>query len=124
MGQGVLGGQRQWKREQREGKGKSEVRIISPRIQCCSADRGYRATTPLSDEDAFNDPLPKVAYDTQSLKRIKQLLRDQGLSDTGDKPALVARHEQCVLRPLLPPCPPSLMSSRLTYDWLPRDTAG
>jgi E3 ubiquitin-protein ligase RAD18 len=42
-------------------------------------------------------PIPKVSYAVVKEKQIRDLLDDYGLSITGDRPQLIARHERSVL---------------------------
>lgn len=44
--------------------------------------------------DQESEPLPKVAYDTVTQKRLREILDEQGLPSTGDKAAMTARHSR------------------------------
>lgn len=48
------------------------------------------------DEDSEPDYLPTVSYHTLKDKRVQELLHEHGLPTTGDRPAWVRRHRQCV----------------------------
>jgi E3 ubiquitin-protein ligase RAD18 len=50
--------------------------------------------------DEHAEPLPKVAYDTISQKRLREILEEQELPATGDRPAMVARHARYVVSTL------------------------
>lgn len=50
------------------------------------------------------EPLPKVAYDTISQKRLREILDEQGLATAGDKAAMVARHSRSVHCTVSVPC--------------------
>lgn len=51
--------------------------------------------------DEHTEPLPKVAYDTVTQKRIREILTEYELSTAGDKNTLAARHSQCVASMLI-----------------------
>ncbi|THG96771.1 hypothetical protein EW026_g5111 [Hermanssonia centrifuga] len=55
-----------------------------------------RRRASVMDVDEFEDPLPKVAYDTTNARRLREMLAEQGLPTNGDKPILAARHARWI----------------------------
>ncbi len=56
-----------------------------------------RRRASVMDVDEFEDPLPKLAYDTTNARRLREMLAEQGLPTNGDKPILAARHARSAL---------------------------
>ena len=54
-----------------------------------------RAPRPGPELDMDNaEPLPKMAYDTVSIKTIRERLSEYSLPTEGEKPVLAARHQR------------------------------
>ncbi|EKM55961.1 uncharacterized protein PHACADRAFT_209467 [Phanerochaete carnosa HHB-10118-sp] len=56
--------------------------------------RGKARAPELNNE--YTEPLPKVAYDTVTQKRLREILEEYGLSTAGDKNMMAARHSRYV----------------------------
>lgn len=74
-----------------KNKGKTKYVFVTAFVSFCSSPCLHR-----SPEEILGEPLPRLAYDTLKLKRLRELLEEHNLSTAGDRPVLAARHAQWV----------------------------
>ena len=87
----TLPGRRRWNRVNRieEGEGKEQVCLFDLDI-LLRTWTDYRSRG--IDQDT--DPLPKIAYNTVTQKRLREILEELDLPTTGDRSAMAARHSR------------------------------